>query len=269
MRSWEFIKEAAVRPYDVTDIDDVNITNYLVEKCSHCIPMFLDSSFIYRGMNGHASQIIAPASGERKSENTSNHFTSLFDNSPYLGNFPKRSKSLICSMDYSYASVHGNNTYCIFPENGAKIGVCAGRDIWWSNIIIPEINVEFIDRLHNVEQFNYFVSRVFGRGDSFSEMKEFAASHTSVKIDDGNIADYCAGAADVRINTHNPIVIDYAKIINQLQKAISPEKLVMRLSTVDTINTGKREVWTDSKCLCVPRSDTQRIADELMRRHLL
>ena len=89
---------------------------------------------IYRGVHGYGDYVYidpSKAKSPRVSANTYNYYTLIMDNSNVWKKYPKRSHSLICSTDERYASDFGDGeTYSIFPQNNASIGVCPGSDIW-------------------------------------------------------------------------------------------------------------------------------------------
>ena len=87
---------------------------------------------IFRGVDGYGDYIYVDPSKSKQlrvSANTDNYYTLVIDNSPEWKDYPKRSKSLICSTDRGYADSFGE-VYRVYPINGAKIGVCPGDDIW-------------------------------------------------------------------------------------------------------------------------------------------
>jgi uncharacterized LabA/DUF88 family protein len=89
---------------------------------------------IFRGVDGYGDYVYINPSKSRSpriSANTHNYYTLIMDNSPDWKQYPKRSRSLICSTDKSYADNFGDGeSYSVYPQNGASIGVCPGGDIW-------------------------------------------------------------------------------------------------------------------------------------------
>jgi hypothetical protein len=79
-----------------------------------------------------ALKIIEPSKHERVSANTSNVYTLLIDNLRSWSEYPKRSRSIICSTSAFNAAGYGvhNPPHQVFPEDGAKIGVAPRSDIW-------------------------------------------------------------------------------------------------------------------------------------------
>jgi hypothetical protein len=89
---------------------------------------------IYRGnrkFSATESYIVSPSKYTRVSKNTKNYYTLILDNLPSWKSYPKRSKSIICSMSYGNASQYSNGQpHIVFPITDAKIGMCPNEDIW-------------------------------------------------------------------------------------------------------------------------------------------
>jgi hypothetical protein len=68
----------------------------------------------------------------RRSQNTNNIYTFFTSKvSQAWKQFPPRDRALICSTSTKYAGGYGT-LFCVFPENGTKIGVCPSFDMWES-----------------------------------------------------------------------------------------------------------------------------------------
>jgi hypothetical protein len=66
----------------------------------------------------------------RRSQNTTNIYTFFTSKiSQAWKQFPPRNRALICSTSVNYAKNYGT-IFCLFPENGTKIGVCSSYDMW-------------------------------------------------------------------------------------------------------------------------------------------
>lgn len=88
---------------------------------------------IFRGVRGYGEYVYIDPSKSvepRISRNTNNYYTLMIDNFSNWNKYPKRSKSIICTTDYQYASHMSSKVYRVFPENGSYIGVCPMDDIW-------------------------------------------------------------------------------------------------------------------------------------------
>lgn len=150
---------------------------------------------IYRGVEDEADIfIINPKQYERTSKNTNNYYTLIIDNSSAWNGYPKRSNSLICSVDDEVASSYGN-VYIVVPlQKNAKIGFCPHIDIWMSfeeihlqelNTYISAIlkvmfdnfpnffNVDDIDRYIDFESFLSY-SDLLDLFNSLDDIKEYA-----------------------------------------------------------------------------------------------
>jgi len=92
----------------------------------------MDKFKIYRGASYNtALGFINTNDFTRTSANTQNYYTLWMDNSEDWADYPKRSKSLICTNDLSNTANYGDS-YIIIPEDNAKIGICPGEDLWYS-----------------------------------------------------------------------------------------------------------------------------------------
>jgi hypothetical protein len=108
---------------------------------------------IYKGMHIDGDFALTnPKGQERRSANTPNYYTVIFDNSPYLGEFPKRSQSLICSTNLETAGSYGD-IYRVIPFDGAKIAVCPSPDFWHAF----ENNIKY----YSLEDFNIYLNMIF------------------------------------------------------------------------------------------------------------
>lgn len=67
----------------------------------------------------------------RRAANTYNWYMQWIDASPAWKNYPKRSKSFICSRDASYTDGYGDLNLVI-PFDTAHIGACPKHDMWFS-----------------------------------------------------------------------------------------------------------------------------------------
>lgn len=76
--------------------------------------------------------MLDPSEHERNSVDTDNYYNLLMDNLPSWSEYPKRSKSIIGSLDRGTAEGYGT-LYRVIPifEN-SKVAVAPKFDIWWS-----------------------------------------------------------------------------------------------------------------------------------------
>jgi len=122
--------------------------NELVNKnCSDIISFYnKQSKRIFRGLMFNGKYVyVNPIQHTRKSANTSNYYTVLFDEIlPSWKNYPKRSKSIICTTNTSKAMGYGT-LFKIYPYNGSHIGECSGGELCkiWTNIFIPYFSLNW------------------------------------------------------------------------------------------------------------------------------
>jgi hypothetical protein len=202
---------------------------------------------IYKGLNYRdmpksiKSHLYFNPITKRKSANTKNYFTLLFDNSPYLGEFPKRSESIICTSDYEQAESYAvHKPHRVIPFDGAKIAICPKSDIWISfpdvgwidnfNDIISKNYHRMLDKnniVHNElndNDFNIFIEQLkkiceFNGNEPFSRFKPFPKS------------------VDEFFKLLSPYTNNFELMPYNKYKLLSKEKY------------SKREIFTDSKCL--------------------
>lgn len=105
---------------------------------------------IYRGSpNPWPITYTDPTGYERVSRNTSNELTLLMSYVlPSWKNWPKRSRSLICSNHFSTASSYSRNqgAYIVLPFGNPDIAIVPGGDIWDAfKMYAPDFNLNFDD----------------------------------------------------------------------------------------------------------------------------
>lgn len=115
-------------------------------------PNGISNYSIYRGIKEQSEDFyyVQPSSHIRKSAHTyngTNYYTILLDNLPSWKEYPKRSKSIICSTSNTLASAYGT-VYCVIPKEGSKIAISPSPDIWNSFHIV---------------NINYFNLNIFNR----------------------------------------------------------------------------------------------------------
>ena len=92
---------------------------------------------IVRGMTDSGPYIqLHGEDGERKSRNTSNHYTLILDE-VLPPEFPRRSKSIICASydNYNHAEEYGE-LYAILPYNGVHVAWTPADDMFYTPIQI-------------------------------------------------------------------------------------------------------------------------------------
>ncbi|HET8688269.1 MAG TPA: hypothetical protein VFM18_16755 [Methanosarcina sp.] len=240
MKSSEFITEAEVKPYEYKNLEVKKAVKLLNQYCTESLALIHNP--IWRGMRNHDKSIvfIDTPTGSRESQNTSNYYTVLIDNSPYFKGWPKRSKSLICSSGSSYASGYswGSGLYAIFPFDGAKIAVCPKRDMWETNLKIPELKKNFTGTVANMDQFNRWLEDI-GFGESYQNMVKFTQTPRFANF----------------MKRHYP-KIPPQNFLPILQKALSPQMAGFKLYSIQEYAAAapkNQELWIGDKVIALRR----------------
>ena len=96
------------------EITEDQFDNLLEKNCSDIIKIYKQTGeYIYRGLSGGRSPYIHidPTKSIRKSRNTSNFYTIMFDEIlPSWKQYPLRSKSIICATSIKVAMSYGKRS---------------------------------------------------------------------------------------------------------------------------------------------------------------
>lgn len=247
MKIHEIITEATIKPYAKEDITE-DIFEYLKMHCSEFIANNLDSP-IWRGSKHNVKEafVINPASGTRKSENTTNYYTLLMDNSPYMRGWPKRSKSLICSTREEVSSSFGT-TYAVFPFDGAKIAICPSTDLW--NTMI-NASILGYTRAITWPTINYTLQRMGFEDDSYESMIEYTKTpEFKQKL----------GAFNKDMSPD--------EFLPELLKLMSPDQVGFEIEWVADFVRNRypdNEVWFSAPCVAVRRDIYEQMIRNLNR----
>lgn len=218
---------------------------------------------IFRGIEDFDKPhgIVRPSRYKRQSANTYNYYTLLIDNLPEWNEYPERSKSIVCSTDYTYANIYGN-LYLIIPLGKIKFGV-APSDIWGSFDLTLDVFNGYLSRLHE---------DVYGSGklseDNFSEFKETIIDMDkrlkSGKTYDGRsyqdvIEDFEPGPTASMYDsmyTYRTFIEDYldgghSNLFEYIQDLLDPKENGFEVKTYSkNFQVGEEEeVWTSGNCL--------------------
>ncbi len=136
---WKLITESRSKHISESEFDEI-----LASNCSLYSP---ENVKIFRGINptrlyGKGIKndetlpdflFSDPSMFDRKSAYifNDNFFNFFMDNNPYFSEYPKRSKSLICSTSKETAKGFSDNSnvYEVIPFDNSVIGICPGSDI--------------------------------------------------------------------------------------------------------------------------------------------
>ncbi|AUZ94865.1 hypothetical protein FDI40_gp053 [Agrobacterium phage Atu_ph07] len=124
---WNDLNEAT--GYDVVD------GNGVLKKYHDVIKSYVETrgdNPIYRGMKDTGAYVLGTGNEiSRRSANTENYYTLIVDADPAWSNYPKRSKSFICSTSLNRSIGYGS-LYVVIPLEHQSIGVCSEIDFWES-----------------------------------------------------------------------------------------------------------------------------------------
>lgn len=201
---------------------------------------------IYRGLRHRDDYLfIKPSSYNRVSANTNNYYTILFDNLPSWKDYPKRSKSIIGTVNYYTAEFYGT-IYRVIPKDGSKIGVCPEDDIWNSFHIL---NSHFM----TLQDFNYCIDQCISIYNNNADNSINVNSYEELLT----IFDYIQDNRDMFYG----ILIDmwydgnkHMKFIDYIDKILlNPEKNGFKLITYPYTEkiSYDCEIWTDGDSILI------------------
>ena len=245
MRFKQFLLNEDKRSKSITEDEAISLLN---KHCRQAMNNFFVGHPIYRGLKNNNYYLwIDPSDFERKSANTKNYYTLLIDNSPYWKDYPKRSKSIICTMDNNTAIEYGHD-YIVFPYDGAKIGICPQEDFWFGfdNKTIKEDLNSFNENLKKLFKINNIPLNDKSYKGIVKSFKEFDKKYKLQTLYFDEI--------DRFVTTH---FIEWFKdyngnLLDHLNKLFDPKKNGFKLQTVNKpIQCSYCEVWTDSKSILI------------------
>jgi len=239
MKSTEFITEDKVKAYTAEKLQIDRAVKLLNLHCKESLATI--KSPLWRGMRNHSDAIVMidPSTGERKSANTSNYYTQIMSNSPYMEGWPKRNRSLICSSSINGAGGYGN-LYALFPFDGAKIAVCPSWDLWETRIKVPGT------RISQITEINHFM-QTLGFPTSWESMVKYSTTETLQR----------------RMQWQNRSVTG-EELLQQICKALSPAKARFKLITIAEFAAKPprdKECWTDSPVIAIRQTLYQKFLD--------
>jgi hypothetical protein len=227
---------------------------------------YLEGNVIYRGLRGSATYpywVVNPVKSYRVSRNTNNFYTGLLDKLPAWKDYPKRSRSIICSSNPAYCESYGN-VVVVLPVNGAKIGVCPEEDIWAS----------FRGTLHNrlgidsLGDFNsFFVDALYTINDTLGRLARELTEDSYdlfMKRMDAEVPPYVLSNSIKKTLNREWHMAPARKISTDLlenqtagwedyfNKLLDPKTNKFQIQTIETFHVDYvHEVWTDATSLLI------------------
>jgi hypothetical protein len=204
---------------------------------------------------------IDPKKGEpRVSASTSNYYTLIMDNSKKWSKYPKRSKSLICSVISGINEIR-SSLYLVLPENGAKIGECQNADLW---ISFPNVDVTMnkwnkgVSFLLNMPNYTdeKIENKLFKRGDfdkSYIDFKK-ACKKFDNWVKNTTMLSIKEIQSALFVRYHHSVWIRKWKgepIYEFFDNLLDPQKNEFKLVNIHSLNKNNDEAWTDAKSLMI------------------
>ena len=244
----QFLNEASVdeKPeFKPNTVEEAIAT--LNEHCKDALWMLQENTPIYRGEKSVPQEALKTgfmtvdtSATERKSQNTKNYYTVILDNNPLMKDYPKRSRSFICSTRLSYASGFAGGqsgaALIVVPFDGVKIGMCGSYDMW-------ETHVQLLGRNEDIADMN----------DMFEDLGIVPALKSFTDFNDRLKAGDQSAIKDLRRVFRSK---DYdGDFLSDVWKAYSPSKLKFSLHTTKDFPhiTDEREVWIGGKVMMITR----------------
>ena len=248
------------RQFDELDVQQAY--DILNSKCKNALWMLHKNRPIWRGdidlqrSTGRTGFSVFNADiSTRKSQNTHNYYTLIFDNHPEMKDFPKRSKSLIASTDFSVASGYLANAIfrnpipdftptsgeptIIIPFDDSRIGATGRGDIW-------HISTVLFDNHDTLPQFNRFWKNSQMSDTDWDKWLKFDAEMKQGLVRNKRLL-------GLGFETYQEYFAKYENnFLETVFKAYSPKMTGMEAHTTATLDQIRnQEVWVGDKMLCV------------------
>lgn len=221
------------------------------KNCQDNFGMMQDfGPFVFRGMDSKADYLFFnPKNMNRKSANTENYYTLLVDNSKQWSKFPKRSKSIICTLDKNTAENYGT-CYTVIPfDKNSNFGICQHRDFWYS---FQKTVGESLNNLNTVIKNTLKDNNCNIQDSDFKILKKELSSIKKVNFGD-DVKDYTEKLYDLYLKNK------YTDAYDLFDTCLDPVannfrygdfKLVQKVAAV----VNRFEVWTDTPSILIKSS---------------
>lgn len=248
MRAVELQEGTMGRRYSGTrsiSLTEQEVVQLIKEKCTEA----LKGTPIYRGSKSKVPfvKLSTEDAQPRLSANTHSYGNLLIDNLPEWVNYPKRSKSVICTNSYNVASWYGSDIYQVFPVNGTKVGVCPKDDLWFSFKLPVHYN--------NIANFNESLALAgtlaLGRKPNEKNYQSFLKdlAHISDWLSDNN------AEASVEKNRCQGLIKTLGLPLQDgLSKTFNPNTNGFTLTGIEGIPEGRNEIWLEGTAYLVRES---------------
>ena len=241
---------------------DINYTKLSFEDLVDLIRSSYDVAFnnehhLYRGINNDIDYMyVNPKLVTRQSANARyNYYTELLDSFKSWQDYPKRSKSLICSTSVKVASGYtytATYPYIVLPKNGAKLGVTPSHDLWWSFNWLKDIGINDLDDLN--QELHVIIKAIFKVNDGLNIVQR-------CKMIDKKLIDSLDKDTDLRLDDYSALYryfkdLNYDNLYDYLDHLMNSRLSGFKVTTIDkldsfefSLNEHGHEIWTDSDCV--------------------
>lgn len=212
-------------------------------KCSNGLKLFLEGKGFYRSdknfrkLNGNKVWLVDPSKTTRKSENTTNQYTEIFDNHPEMKDWPKRSSSYIASTSEARASKFSGAPRALIPFDGVKIGFVNKDDMW-------NINIQAFGDLSSPQAINFLLNSM--NLQTLLDIKKFSnelkeKNESALSTLHNNLKLYYGNTEDIEKYTNH--------FYDEILKAYSPKTLGFTMGTTANLKWhDNSEVWIGGPC---------------------
>lgn len=253
----KFLQEAEVKPMDAPEFEgDLDALVEIVRtKAKNSFNPKTGKSYLFRGVRESVQPgVMNPGSGVRKSQNTTNFYTSIVDTNPANADFPKRASSFICTNNEkvaaAYARKDDSRTLAIYPFDGVPIGVVNKPDFWLLTANFPTFGV--MEKLPALNHLMAEIACTTSAPDSMDEIIELLRTCKSPEEFKEAVNEYLV----TNSAGHSlPAKEVQKKFIEEIPAAYSYDELGATLETsVKDIGTASTECWFSGKCVVIPLS---------------
>jgi len=235
-------------------IDKDKALKIIETKCSRAYSMWKkngpEDGYIFRSISGNTNPylMIDSRGTERRSRNTTNYYTLLFNHIlKSWKRYPTR--NIICE---TVAAVHGflENTYHVFPIDGTEIGVCPNADIWDSfEFAIDELN-GFLRRTFEVLKMDVSDNNPDSLKKAIISIDQDDIEYVKQKTRPG------PGYAYIHVSHITEEMNIKTNLYEWLDDKLDPEGAGFKLvRSGDRLPSDEREVWFDSKAVLINLSE--------------
>lgn len=233
-------------------VDALHATNWMDSNCSGYLN---GGKYLLRGFSGEDNILMGTSitSTDRVSANISNYYTLWLDNHPSFKDWPKRSKSFICSTYASTADSYGD-VYIVVPADKNKVGLVQETDMWY-------VDLGENSPARNMQELVYFTENLLEQvgldpvDTTYAELQE-----TFKKIDIEFLADWI-DQADDEDEAENLIILtkklkksNCNNYFELWEKVVTPNLFKQVLAS--KIGPAKGEVWVEGECVFIPANQT-------------